>query len=69
MRAFTVERYGDKAGVRAGEVPDPEVGAHDVLVLIQAASLNPLDRMIRDGDVVGCIRSRSRSVSEVVQGL
>lgn len=27
MRALTVERYGDKAGVRAGEVPDPEVGA------------------------------------------
>ncbi|MGW7206654.1 NADP-dependent oxidoreductase [Streptomyces sp. NPDC054837] len=51
MRAFTVERYGDKAGVRAGEVPDPEVGADDVLVLIRAASINPLDRMIRDGEM------------------
>lgn len=49
MRAFTVERYGDKAGVRAGEVPDPEVGADDVLVRIHSASVNPLDRMIRDG--------------------
>ncbi|MFF0042704.1 NADP-dependent oxidoreductase [Streptomyces mirabilis] len=51
MRAFTVERYGDNAGVRAGEVPDPEVGADDVLVRIQAASVNPLDRMIRDGEM------------------
>jgi NADPH:quinone reductase-like Zn-dependent oxidoreductase len=51
MRAFTVERYGDKAGVRAGEVPDPEVGADDVLVYIQAASVNPLDRMLRDGEM------------------
>ncbi|WMD06412.1 hypothetical protein Q7C01_19360 [Streptomyces sp. FXY-T5] len=26
-RAFTVERYGTEDGLRAGEVPDPEVGA------------------------------------------
>ncbi|MEU6228435.1 NADP-dependent oxidoreductase [Streptomyces sp. NPDC047042] len=51
MRAFTVERYGDKAGVRVGEVPDPEVGANDVLILVRAASVNPLDRMIRDGEM------------------
>lgn len=51
MKAFTVERYGDKAGVRAGEVPDPQVGADDVLVRIRAASVNPLDRMIRDGEM------------------
>ncbi|MDX3452146.1 NADP-dependent oxidoreductase [Streptomyces sp. ME02-8801-2C] len=51
MRAFTVERYGGKAGVRVGEVPDPEVGANDVLILVRAASVNPLDRMIRDGEM------------------
>ncbi|MFG2370235.1 NADP-dependent oxidoreductase [Streptomyces sp. NPDC048504] len=51
MRAFTVERYGGKAGVRVGDVPDPEVGAEDVLVRIHAASINPLDRMIRDGEM------------------
>ncbi|MEU9171578.1 NADP-dependent oxidoreductase [Streptomyces sp. NPDC048420] len=51
MRALTVERYGDKAGVRVGEVPDPEVGADDVLVRIEASSVNPLDRMIRDGEL------------------
>lgn len=49
MRAFLVERYGDKAAVRAGDVPDPKVGADDVLVRIQAAGINPLDMMIRNG--------------------
>jgi NADPH:quinone reductase-like Zn-dependent oxidoreductase len=38
MRAFTVQRYGDKVGVRAGEAPAPTVGANVVLVRIQAAS-------------------------------
>ncbi|MFH9590723.1 NADP-dependent oxidoreductase [Streptomyces luteogriseus] len=49
MRAFTVERYGTEDGLRAGEVPEPEVGADDVLVRVHAASVNPLDYRIRDG--------------------
>lgn len=50
MKTFMIERYGDKAGVRAGEMPDPQVGADDVLVRIHAASVNPLDLRLRDGD-------------------
>ncbi|OKK21799.1 NADPH:quinone oxidoreductase [Streptomyces sp. CB00455] len=50
MRALVVERYGDEAGVRATEVPQPQVGANDVLVRIHAASVNPLDLKIRDGE-------------------
>lgn len=50
MKTFMIERYGDKAGVLAGEMPDPQVGADDVLVRIHAASVNPLDLKIRDGD-------------------
>ncbi|WP_327360630.1 MULTISPECIES: NADP-dependent oxidoreductase [unclassified Streptomyces] len=50
MKAFMVERYGDTAGVRAGEMPDPQVGADDLLVRIHAAGVNPLDLKIRDGD-------------------
>lgn len=50
MKTFRVERYGDQAGVRAGEMPEPRVGADDVLVRIHAASVNPLDLKIRDGD-------------------
>ena len=49
MKAFIVERYGDAGAVRAGEVPDPDVGEDDVLVQIRAASVNPLDLKTRDG--------------------
>ncbi|MEU6352684.1 NADP-dependent oxidoreductase [Streptomyces sp. NPDC047072] len=49
MRAFLVDRYGSRGGLRVGEVPDPEVGANDVLVRVRAASVNPLDLMIRAG--------------------
>ncbi|MDF9815840.1 NADP-dependent oxidoreductase [Streptomyces sp. SPB162] len=50
MKAFLVEKYGDQAGMRAAEVPDPRVGADDVLVKIHAAGINPLDLRIRNGD-------------------
>ncbi|MFF7648994.1 NADP-dependent oxidoreductase [Streptomyces sp. NPDC007983] len=47
MKTFMVERYGDD--VRAGDMPDPRVGADDVLVRVHAASVNPLDLKLRDG--------------------
>lgn len=49
MKAFVVEKYG-KDGVRAAEVPEPTVGDRDVLVRVSAASINPLDKMVRNGD-------------------
>ncbi|MER5708464.1 NADP-dependent oxidoreductase [Streptomyces sp. NPDC042898] len=51
MRAFMVEKYGDATGMRTAEMPDPQVGAGDVLVKIHAASVNPLDMKIRNGDL------------------
>jgi len=51
MKAFVVERYGDADTVRAGDVPDPQVGDDDVLVRIRAASVNPLDLKTRGGDL------------------
>nr|WP_259697286.1 NADP-dependent oxidoreductase [Pseudomonas chlororaphis] len=33
-----------------GEVPDPEVGVHDVLIQVHATSVNPLDSKIRTGE-------------------
>lgn len=51
MKAFVVERYGDADTVRAGDVPDPQVGDDDVLVRIRAASVNPLDLKTRAGDL------------------
>jgi NADPH:quinone reductase-like Zn-dependent oxidoreductase len=51
MRAFVVDRYGDADTVQGRDVPDPRVGADDVLVRIHAASINPLDLKIRAGDL------------------
>ena len=50
MKAFIVDRYGKKDGVRIGEMPDPELRDDDVLVQIHAASVNPLDFKIRNGE-------------------
>jgi NADPH:quinone reductase-like Zn-dependent oxidoreductase len=49
MKAFVVEHYG-KDGLRAADVPQPEVGDDDVLVKVSAAAINPLDKMVRDGE-------------------
>src|SRR6266568_4711776 len=50
MKAFVVGRYGSSDGVQMREVPEPGVGAHDVLVEVRAASVNLLDAKIRDGE-------------------
>jgi len=49
MKAFVVAQYG-KDGFRAAEVPEPKVGTNDVLVRVSAASINPLDKMVRNGE-------------------
>ncbi len=49
MKAFVVDRYGRKNGIRAGDMPVPELREDDVLIQIHAASVNPLDSKIRDG--------------------
>lgn len=50
MKAFIVERYGKKNGIRMGEMPEPAIGEDDVLVEVHAASVNPLDSKIRTGE-------------------
>lgn len=49
MRAFVVERYG-KDGMRESTAPEPVVGRNDVLVRVVAAGINPLDKMVRNGE-------------------
>lgn len=49
MKAFVVDSYG-KDGLKAANLPQPAVGDHDVLVRVAAASINPLDKMVRDGE-------------------
>jgi NADPH:quinone reductase-like Zn-dependent oxidoreductase len=58
VKPFVVERYG-KDGLRAAEVPEPEVGAADVLVKVSAAGVNPLDLMVRNGEFKRLLKYRT----------
>ena len=49
MKAFFIDRYGKQNGT-IGDLPDPAVGIHDVLIQVHAASVNPLDAKIRTGE-------------------
>ncbi len=50
MKAFILDRYGTADGTRIGEIPEPEVHDDDVLVQVHAASVNPLDHRLRNGE-------------------
>jgi len=58
MKAFVVEQYG-KDGLRAVDVGEPEVGDGDVLVKVSAASVNPLDKMVRNGEFKQLLKYRT----------
>ena len=73
MRAFVVEHYG-KDGLRAADVPEPAVGDGDVLVKVSAAGINPLDKMVRDGEFKRLLKYRTpfvlgHDVAGVVTGV
>jgi NADPH:quinone reductase-like Zn-dependent oxidoreductase len=51
MKAFALTRYGKTNSVAAVERAQPDVGDDDVLVQIHAASINPLDLKIRNGEL------------------
>ncbi|WP_406034933.1 NADP-dependent oxidoreductase [Nocardioides sp. NBC_00163] len=50
MKAFVVTHYGPD-GLEAADVPTPTAGPRDVLVDVRAASINPLDKMVRNGEL------------------
>ncbi|MBR2119153.1 MAG: NADP-dependent oxidoreductase [Afipia sp.] len=50
MKAFILDQYKKKGALRFGDMPEPVLREDDVLVEIHAASLNPLDSKIRDGE-------------------
>jgi NADPH:quinone reductase-like Zn-dependent oxidoreductase len=55
MKAFVVATYG-KHGLSGADVPRPTAGPRDVLVEVKAASINPLDKMVRDGEFKQLLR-------------
>jgi NADPH:quinone reductase-like Zn-dependent oxidoreductase len=50
MKAFIVDRYGKGRPLRAGEVPEPELRADEVLVQVHAAAVNLIDAKVRNGE-------------------
>lgn len=50
MKAFVALKYKKNGALSLIDVPEPPVGAKDVLVRIQASGVNPLDSKIRDGE-------------------
>jgi NADPH:quinone reductase-like Zn-dependent oxidoreductase len=57
MKAFTVARYGPGA-LQLSDIPVPAVGPRDVLVDVRAASINPLDKMVRNGEFKQLLKYR-----------
>jgi 2-desacetyl-2-hydroxyethyl bacteriochlorophyllide A dehydrogenase len=51
MKAFVLRKYGKANSVEAVELPEPEPGDGDVLIEVHAASVNPLDLKIRNGQL------------------
>jgi NADPH:quinone reductase-like Zn-dependent oxidoreductase len=49
MRAFYATRYGGPEVMQLGELPDPQARAGQVLVAVEAASINPVDWKVRGG--------------------
>jgi NADPH:quinone reductase-like Zn-dependent oxidoreductase len=58
MKAFVVDHYG-KDGLRAADVHEPEVGDGDVLVRVSDAGVNPLDKMVRNGEFKRLLKYRT----------
>lgn len=50
MKAFIVDHYGAKNGLRFGDMPEPELRDDDVLIEIHSAGVNVLDSRIKKGD-------------------
>ncbi|MDP3653555.1 MAG: NADP-dependent oxidoreductase [Rhodoferax sp.] len=51
MKAWFIRSYGGPEVLEFGAVPEPIVGARDVLVDIRAASINPIDIRVRKGEL------------------
>lgn len=50
MKAFIVDKYKKKGALRLADMPEPQMGANDLLIRIQATAINLLDSKVRDGE-------------------
>ena len=51
LRAAFIERYGGPEVVQVGDQPAPGIGPGELLVEVKAASVNPVDFKLRDGQL------------------
>lgn len=51
MKAAVIEQYGDSKQFIVKEIPKPTVGDHELLIKINASSVNPIDWKIRSGAI------------------
>ena len=58
MRAAFFRKYGKSDVVEIGDLPRPQVGKKDVLIKVHAASVNPVDFKIRDGQLKPILKLR-----------
>src|SRR5258708_38970665 len=49
MKALAFHEHGGLDKLEYQDVPDPKIGASDVLVRVRAAALNHLDLFVREG--------------------
>ena len=48
MKAVRLHEFGGPEVLRMEDVPRPDVGPHDVLIRVIAASFNPIDAKVRE---------------------
>lgn len=48
MKAFVVDKYKKNGALRLADMPEPQMGANDLLVRTQATAINQFSSKIRD---------------------
>ena len=71
MKAVRIHEFGGADVLRFEEVPEPVLGEDEALILVRAASVNPVDYKIREGGYPAVKQSQlpiilGRDVSGVV---
>src|ERR671923_1656102 len=49
MKAVVLRRHGDAGVLELADMPEPKIGARDVLIRVKAVALNHLDVWVRRG--------------------